>query len=300
MGDDQILRKRKLSDSKTHDSVSPPKKVTNFSKMADILNFNDHKDYVKHCLIDKYVFTCPLLLLGLSRSGKTTFLCKYIYEWCKDCYINSMVCIVLILTSAQGTIDSFNRLAEMCLKNSNGNKNLYVYTYDDFSKFTAFYTQLMKKSKDPTFTAKIFCIVDDKPEALSGDKKQNITFKEATKFWSMIASRGSHLKTQLIISVQSLSMISSTEIKSQIKIITLFNRLNNEHLSKLFNQIPALANVPITKGEINGRLPEPILATDDHKQRDFKNLTIGINDNNTIIDFVYRVPLKFSNHLCTK
>ena len=275
-------------------------KLTNMENL--LINLDDDSkngkssiDLMKKNLINEYTFTCSFLLLGLARSGKTTFLAKYIYEWCKFGAMQSKLTFALVLTQSPGTKKTFLNLENYCRKRCNF-KILHVYTFEDFIKYYQFYEKMKLLTSKPEWNGRIFCIVDDRPEALSGEKKDGV---DTNEFWSMLLSRGSHNSTQTIFSIQSYRMIHSTLLKSQIKVVTIFNRINRKHLKDMLNELGAFATFEISGNEINSMLPpaDDQSKVPDNKIREYLNFTIGVNDNNCFIKFIYQVPNYFLNKL---
>lgn len=258
-------------------------------------------DYVKEYMTDKYTFTCPFLLLGLSRSGKSTFLAKYIYECIKKNFCAKQSTILLILTRAPGTVKIFKDLELLVSKRIISTvKLLHVHFFEELEPFKTKHESLIKikASNRDVWRGKIYTIVDDAPECISGSS-ENQTVKSTANFWSSLMSRGSHMDTQVIFSVQSLSMISSSLIKDQIKIVIFFHLPSVEKFKHYKKTISSLATCNVTYDELKKNLSE--IVTVEVRQTEVKRkyslYIAGCNDNNALLKLSYEVPSKFIENI---
>lgn len=256
------------------------------------------EDLLVKCLIKPYVFSCPFMLLGLSRSGKTTYLTKYVYEWTKYNLADSKVTIVLLLTAASGTSSAFKALERYIAQNlvADEGKIFFLHIFGNFGSYISFYQSLQKKTSSDDWSGRIYCIVDDMPEAIHGNIDE-VSVKTAEIFWNELVSRGAHSSTQLIFSVQSMSQIRATIIKSQIKIVIFFNLPIETHLKRMMEQVGAFSGTPLTLAKLKPHLSAPVDAAlqDDTTVRDYRMYVYGITNNNSIVNFSYRVPEDFVN-----
>lgn len=294
------MSKRKLLDD---NESEPPVKIMPDQKKLEQTNnlFNKlikkpmiEKDDLR-CCIDPYVFSCPYLLVGLSRSGKSTFLAKYMWEWIKYNLNESKMTIIMLLTLAEGTKDIFKKLKKMTTEKTNNPLAIKLFIFTNFSKYIKFYNKLKLLTTQSDWNGRIYCIVDDMPEAISGDV-DGIKKKIAETFWNELVSRGSHSATQLIFSIQTYSQLNSWKIKSQIKITVFFNLPNNVHFKKMTTELGSFAGCEITYNQMKTLVSEPVDASIE-KKRDYKIFIYGITNNNSIINFNYRVSIDFINEI---
>ena len=252
---------------------------------------------IRRYMTNNETFSCPLLFIGMSGSGKTTFCANYIYENTRRNFAKKTTTIVLILTMSSATRSLFLKLKELVQIGVHPNI-LYLYFYDDLDVFKSKLQELydLAEQKKSDWTGKIYTIVDDGPEFLKGKKDE---IRDTSTFWSNLLSRCRHYKNQIIFCVQQVSMIPEQKVREQIKIIIFFNRPSKDQFRKFKIIFPILEAAFFNFDSIRKHLPDLKFADSAAaaEPREYRGYIVGVNDSSVILNFSYSVDSKFIENI---